>query len=423
MGRLAALLVSISLLPVSPASAQDEKTDAPPVRRVLITGATIHPGDGPARRADVLIEKGKIVAVGTDLDARGAERVDAAGRILIPGLVDARSGLCVTSSDRAAGRPSYLVRDAVDPWDRAIVDALAGGVTTALVAPGHAATWGGRCAVISLASPARHVRVDPGVLATIGVTRGRSKPTAASLRGEWGNVVSFLGKARAAQEAGKKYRAARSKWLKAHAAWKKTAEEAKKKGEDAPKEPAEPKRPRPDADADALAALVAGRAPLRVETHGTANLRAALAAARQGGVHLVLDGCTGLADLAAEIPETVPAVVAVRPRGGPPEAKPSAADAVALVKAGVPTAIASFGRSGRLLDLAALAVRAGLTREQALRCVTADAARAVGLAGRVGRIAKGLEADLVCLDGDPFRSGTAVLWVMNDGELVHGRRP
>jgi imidazolonepropionase-like amidohydrolase len=272
----------------------------------------------------------------------------------------------------------------------------------------------------------RILDVDPGVLVTVGVTRGRNVPTGLTVRGEWGGVLGLLGRGKARVAAEKKFREAVEKHAKAIEAWKKKAEEAKAKKEEAPERPKAPEPPKPDPDGDALAPVVRGDAPLRVEVHGEAGVRDALEAARRAGVRLVLDGCSGVAAAAGEIPETVPVVIAVAPWGGPPEASPDPADAAALHEAGVPFAIASLGptgrRSGRLVDLAALAVRAGLPREAALRALTADAARAVGLEDRAGRIAKGLAADVVAWTGDPFASTSRVRWVLVAGRIVHPDR-
>ncbi len=59
--------------------------------RTLITGGHVLTMDrslGDLPRGDVLVEDGKIVAVGTELDALGADVVDASGMIVMPGLVD-----------------------------------------------------------------------------------------------------------------------------------------------------------------------------------------------------------------------------------------------------------------------------------------------------------------------------------------------
>ena len=57
--------------------------------KILIKGGrVISPAQQLDDTCDVLIEKGKIAAIGKDLDAQGAEIIDADGKIVVPGLVD-----------------------------------------------------------------------------------------------------------------------------------------------------------------------------------------------------------------------------------------------------------------------------------------------------------------------------------------------
>ncbi len=69
---------------------------------------------------------------------------------------------------------------------------------------------------------------------------------------------------------------------------------------------------------------------------------------------------------------------------------------------------------GRLADL----VREGWSRELALKAVTLHAARLLGLEARLGTLEKGKDADLIFLDGDPLDPTTRVRAVMIGGEMV-----
>jgi dihydropyrimidinase len=76
--------------------------------KLLFTGGTVVTAEG-SYRADVLVEDEKIVAVGTNFDANGAETVDAAGKLVMPGFIDAHThmdmpfGGTVTADDWATG--------------------------------------------------------------------------------------------------------------------------------------------------------------------------------------------------------------------------------------------------------------------------------------------------------------------------------
>lgn len=57
--------------------------------KILIKGGrVISPAQNLDETCDVLIEKGKIKAIGKGLDGKGAEVIDAAGKVVTPGLVD-----------------------------------------------------------------------------------------------------------------------------------------------------------------------------------------------------------------------------------------------------------------------------------------------------------------------------------------------
>jgi dihydropyrimidinase len=79
--------------------------------RLLVAGGIVVAADG-SFRADVLVEDEMIVAVGTDLPDNGAETVDASGRLVMPGFIDAHThmdmpfGDAVTAGDWATGTES-----------------------------------------------------------------------------------------------------------------------------------------------------------------------------------------------------------------------------------------------------------------------------------------------------------------------------
>ncbi|MEE9503350.1 MAG: amidohydrolase family protein [Candidatus Aminicenantaceae bacterium] len=70
-----------------------------------------------------------------------------------------------------------------------------------------------------------------------------------------------------------------------------------------------------------------------------------------------------------------------------------------------------------LRDEAIYAVELGLTKEKALRALTLDAAGILGIADRLGSIAKGKDADLLVFDGDPFEPSTSLSGVVIDGKF------
>lgn len=127
---------------------------APPV---LITGATVLTGDGRRLEgADVLMQDGRIAAVGSGLTAGGdAVRVDGRGKWVTPGLIDVHSHLGVYPSPGASAHSDgneatapvtaqVWAEHSVWPQDPGFGAALAGGVTALQILPGSANLVGGR---------------------------------------------------------------------------------------------------------------------------------------------------------------------------------------------------------------------------------------------------------------------------------------
>lgn len=69
---------------------------------------------------------------------------------------------------------------------------------------------------------------------------------------------------------------------------------------------------------------------------------------------------------------------------------------------------------------AALCVRAGLDPKLALKAMCSDAASIAGVERRIGRLERGLDADMVLWSGDPTELTSSVIAVYVDGTLVHG---
>ena len=128
-----------------------------PSGAVLITGATVLDGKGGRmENAGVLMRDGKIVSVGANLEApTDAVRVDASGKWVTPGIIDVHSHLGVYPSPSASAHSDgneatspvtaqVWAEHSIWPQDPGFAAALAGGITSLQILPGSANLIGGR---------------------------------------------------------------------------------------------------------------------------------------------------------------------------------------------------------------------------------------------------------------------------------------
>ena len=149
----------VTVLKDDPYPSTYERVAAPDT---LIRNATVLVGDGSRlENADVLLRDGKVARVGQGLDApRGSTVVDGTGKWITPGLIDVHShlgvyaspGLDAHSDGNEMTNPvtsQVWAEHAVWPQDPGFGTALAGGVTSMLVLPGSGNLIGGRGVVLN----------------------------------------------------------------------------------------------------------------------------------------------------------------------------------------------------------------------------------------------------------------------------------
>ncbi|WP_299156274.1 amidohydrolase family protein [uncultured Christiangramia sp.] len=128
--------------------------ERPEQEDVLFKNATVwtNEDEGVLENTDVLVKDGKIVKVGTDLNAGRAKIIDATGKHLTAGIIDEHSHIAASDINEAGHNSSAEVtmEDVVDPTDINIYRNLAGGVTTIQLLHGSANPIGGRSAILKL---------------------------------------------------------------------------------------------------------------------------------------------------------------------------------------------------------------------------------------------------------------------------------
>ncbi len=255
---------------------------------VLIKDATILTvTHGTIPRGSILIEKGKITAVGADVKApAGIKVIEAAGLVAMPGIIDTHSHIAIqggVNEGTLSVVPEVRVKDVVTGDDVAIYRAIAGGTTTARLLHGSANTIGGQDAVAKLkyGRPGRDliIRDGPqGVKFALGENVTRSPRRFPNTRMGVQSVIE-----KSFEEA----RAYRATW------------DAYRKGGAKPLPP-----PRVDLRLEALAAILDGKIRIHSHCYRSDEILMLLGTAQKYGVRVqslqhVLEGYKVAAEIAA----------------------------------------------------------------------------------------------------------------------------
>ena len=128
-------------------------SELPKQEDVLFRNATVwtNEKEGKLRNCDVLVQKGKIIKIGTNISyPTGIRVIDATGKHLTPGIIDEHSHIALESTNEMGQAITSEVRsgDIIDPEDQTIYNQLAGGVTAAHILHGSANPIGGQSVII-----------------------------------------------------------------------------------------------------------------------------------------------------------------------------------------------------------------------------------------------------------------------------------
>jgi len=385
---------------------------------VAITGGRVVPVNAdPVEGGTVLVEDGTIVAVGPGLAVPpGARVIDAAGSWVLPGLIEAHGHVGVAEEAEGwAGEDTNEMTDpvtahvraldAINPADLGFRDAISGGVLAVNVNPGSGNPIGGQ--TVALKCWGRTVdemvlREPSGLKSALGenpkrVYSEQSKTpstrlgTAAVIRGALVDAANYL-----------------------------------RRVEDEQRKPESERKPVDrDLKLEALGLVLRREIPWRQHCHRADDIATAMRIADEFGYDLVIDHGTEahlLADIIAA--RGIPVVIGplLTSRSKVELRNRSLANPGRLARAGVTIAITTdhpVVPISFLAHQAALAVKDGLDRDTALRALTINPARIAGIAGRLGSIEPGKDADLVIWSGDPLDVLSRVQRALIDGREVY----
>ena len=392
--RLLLLPVAIGL--THSASAQTDQA-------ILVRGATIHTAAGaPIPNGAVLVRDGKIAAVGSNVTApAGARIIEAAGKVVIPGMIDNHSHIGARPTDlndtpMLIG-PQHRFIDALDWNDPDFAEAVTGGVTTIVTGPGSGENVSGMAAVIKTfgADYSKRMLLEKGGMKFAMGVKGRARYPATTM-GVAANLRQYLIKTQ-------EYVAAQKKW-----------EDEGKKGNP----------PARDLGYEAMADVLAKRTYVRSHVHSATDVMTLVRLKDEFGFDLTLHHSTEAYKVAPELAKRgISAVVLpLGPRIGLGD--DAMAGPYTLWKAGVKIAMhtdAPVINQKWLRLCASLAMRYGIPDEEALKMVTINAAEIARVGDRVGSIQVGKDADLVIMDGPWYEPKSRVDLVIGDGQVIYER--
>ena len=377
-------------------------------------GAKIIPVAGqPIENGILIVQNGKITAIGDARTVRlaaGVQTIDVQGKVIMPGLVDSHTHIGGgTGADGSAPiQPDVRLLDSFNVRSSSIQRAQSGGVTTVNAMPGSGHLDSGQTLYLKLRDNANKVedlliydqsgKYMGGIKFANGTNPIRATPPFPGTRSKSAALV-------------------REQFTKAQ----EYREKIRKAGNDKSKLPAR------DLALETLAEVLDGKRVVHFHTHRHDDILTAIRLHKEFGFRIVLHHVSEAWKVADEIAKAkIPAsIIIIDAPGGKLEAVDvKMENGAALEKAGALTGFHTddyITDSRFFLRSAAMAVRAGMSREKALYGLTMANAIMLDLDKRVGSLETGKDADFIVLSGDPLSVYTHVLLTYVDGKKVFDR--
>ncbi|MFP4456575.1 MAG: amidohydrolase [Clostridia bacterium] len=383
------------------------------MKTAIVGGKLYTITNGVIENGTVIVEDGKILDIGTDIEVPSdAKVIDAKGKSVTPGLIDAHSHIClwgepnvpmVMDFNETTDPITAEVRgmDSINPQDPAVKLVREHGVTSVYTGPGSANIIGGTGVAIKLRGKTVEEMMYPG-------TEGMKMALGENPKRVYGErkkePATRMGNAAVLRKA----------LIKAQNYLNKI-EHAKKED-----------KPLPDRDLqlEMIGKVLNKELVARIHAHRADDIITAIRIAEEFDLNYTIEHCTEgykVADILAE--KNVTAII------GPLLMGPAKQELwevkmetpAILSEAGVDISIMTDVAGGtRWLPVhVGLAMRHGLKEEEAFKTVTLYPAKTIGIADRVGSLETGKDADIVIWDGHPFSNLTSCVVTMIDGEVIY----
>ncbi len=383
---------------------------------LLLRNGMLHTMTEDAFIGDILVQNGKIAAVGPSIPAGDATVVELNGRFVLPGFIDAHCHIGMwedgMGEEGADGNemtdpitPQLRAIDGLNPFDPCFKEAREAGVTTVVTGPGSANVIGGQFAALktygrsveemTLREPVA-MKAATGENPKAVYTEKKVAPTTRMA------IASLI----------------RSTMVDAIEYQKGMAKDDDK--------------PDRDIAMDALLPVINRELTLKIHAHRADDILTALRLAKEFNLKVTIDHCTEgylITDVLKERLVQQGAGIIIGPllsERSKIELKNLSFSAPRILdEAGIPFAMMTDHPVIPIQFLpvqAGLAVREGLSEETAFRSITRNAAEIVGIADRVGTIEPGKDADIAVFDGHPFDFRTHCVLTLINGAIVHDTR-
>jgi imidazolonepropionase-like amidohydrolase len=418
---------SVFILLLCAAVSQAQNSTAPPVNAasahdIVIANATVMTvTHGTLEHGSVWIHDGKIAGFGATVSAPvDAVRVDASGKYLTPGIIDPHSHSALDSDVNEATSPvtpSMMMIDAFDNRDKALYQALAGGVTTELLLHGSANMIGGQAVVIkNKFGLQRDAMLFPNAPRSIKFASGENPKRVYGSKGQLPSTR--MGNFEVMRQSFEDAKAYMAKWDEYNA--KVAKANANPNDPKAEKDLTPPAR---DLKLEALADVLRGKLYVQIHCYRADEYLTEEAIAKEYGYKIrAFHHALEMYKVADRIAADGTAIATFADWWGFKDEAWDAIpwNAVMSMRQGVRVALKSDSNDyvRRLNQEAGKMVRyGGASEEEALRMITLNPAWIIGVDDRVGSIDTGKDADLVIWNMDPLSTYARAEKVYIDGDL------
>lgn len=386
-----------------------------PQETILIKNGTIVPVVGePIDSGSLLIQDGKIVKIGKGLKApANAKIIDAKGLYIYPGIVALLTGVGVTGYPGAGNdqneigvvTPQMDPFDAINPEDSTIEVTRIAGVTTVHTISGSRNVINGKSVVLNLEgdlAPDMVIKRDAAQIFNMGAKRQNTYPT--TLPGAVALIKDKLNSAQLYAE-------------------KKINSKKKYNTED-------PKKGEPfkiNLEMEALVPVIKGEVPALFFTRNDVTIRNALGIIKEYNLKGIIQASQGIhkyADQLASkhIPVIWTGTTAIPQRWEKFDRYYRTAGLLATKSILFSYATSGFGRSSHNVRViprpAALSVAHGLSEREAIRALTINPAKIIGIDHLVGSLETGKIANVVIWSGSPIQMSSRVQTVIINGKII-----